>query len=64
MGIRPNLDLFRYYYSVKKELTLKKGLLANCGSITFKFCSGWKYPFMNHHEFAPCSSARCSSGGS
>lgn len=58
LKIRPELDLFKFYYSVKKESVAKGGPLANCGSVTFKIRANKMYPVLNHHE-----SARYWSGG-
>ena len=52
LGIRPEVDLFRYYYAVKRETPAKGKGLANCGSITFKLRPKRQYPILPHHESA------------
>ena len=52
LGIPPNLELFKYFYCIKKETVGRKGPLANCGSVTFKLRDGRAYPSLEHHESA------------
>jgi hypothetical protein len=34
--VKPDLTLFQFYFSVKKETVPKSSALANCSSVTFK----------------------------
>ncbi|KAK1653909.1 hypothetical protein QYE76_071714 [Lolium multiflorum] len=58
LRVAPELSLFQYYFSVKKEKIRQSSELATCGSITFMLCPGRVYPPTNRHE-----SARYWSGG-
>jgi hypothetical protein len=44
LRVTPDLPLFQYYFSVKKEKTAQTSTLATCGGITFKLCQGRSYP--------------------
>ncbi|KAK1644626.1 hypothetical protein QYE76_062431 [Lolium multiflorum] len=58
LRIPPELPLFQYFFSVKKEKIPKASELATCGSITFMLRPGRVYPPTDRHE-----SARYWSGG-
>ncbi|KAK1609347.1 hypothetical protein QYE76_033020 [Lolium multiflorum] len=58
LRVAPDLALFQYYFSVKKEKISKASELATCGSITFMLRPGRVYPPTDRHE-----SARYWSGG-
>ncbi|KAK1664955.1 hypothetical protein QYE76_053114 [Lolium multiflorum] len=58
LRVTPDLSLFQYYFSVKKEKVSQTFSLATCGSITFKLRPGRIYPHTDHHE-----SVRYWSGG-
>ncbi|KAK1595945.1 hypothetical protein QYE76_017398 [Lolium multiflorum] len=58
LRIPPELPLFQYFFSVKKEKIPKASKLATCGSINFMLRPGRVYPPTDHHE-----SARYWSGG-
>ncbi|KAK1649921.1 hypothetical protein QYE76_067726 [Lolium multiflorum] len=58
LRVAPDLALFQYYFSVKKEKIPKASELATCGSITFMLRPGRVYPPTDRHE-----SARYWSGG-
>jgi hypothetical protein len=36
LRVNPDLTLFQFYFSVKKETVPKSSALANCSSVTFK----------------------------
>ncbi|KAK1626494.1 hypothetical protein QYE76_000809 [Lolium multiflorum] len=52
LWIAPDLPLFQYYFSVKKEKVLQTCTLATCGGVTFKLRSGRVYPHTDRHESA------------
>ncbi|KAK1683988.1 hypothetical protein QYE76_044836 [Lolium multiflorum] len=58
LRVTPELPLFQYYFTVKKERIRNSTELATCGSITFMICPGRVYPHTDRHE-----SARYWSGG-
>ena len=58
LRVTPDLPLFQYYFSVKKETVSQTSSLATCGSITFKLRPGRVYPHTDRHE-----SVRYWSGG-
>ncbi|KAK1670389.1 hypothetical protein QYE76_058548 [Lolium multiflorum] len=58
LRVPPELSLFQYYFSVKKEKIRQTSELATCGSITFMLRPGRVYPHTDRHE-----SARYWSGG-
>ncbi|KAK1646281.1 hypothetical protein QYE76_064086, partial [Lolium multiflorum] len=58
LRVTPELSLFQYYFSVKKETISQTSSLATCGSITFKLRLGRIYPRADRHE-----SVRYWSGG-
>ncbi|KAK1644412.1 hypothetical protein QYE76_062217 [Lolium multiflorum] len=58
LRVSPELPLFQYYFSVKKEKIRQTSELATCGSITFMLRPGRVYPPTDRHE-----SARYWSGG-
>ncbi|KAK1628700.1 hypothetical protein QYE76_003015 [Lolium multiflorum] len=58
LRVTPELSLFQYFFSVKKEKVPQTSELATCGSITFKLRPGRVYPPTDRHE-----SARYWSGG-
>ncbi|KAK1667244.1 hypothetical protein QYE76_055403 [Lolium multiflorum] len=58
LRVPPELSLFQYYFSVKKEKVRQSTELATCGSITFMIRPGRVYPHTDRHE-----SARYWSGG-
>ena len=37
LGIPPSMELFEYFFQIKREPVEKDGDLAICGSISFKF---------------------------
>ncbi|KAK1613236.1 hypothetical protein QYE76_036909 [Lolium multiflorum] len=58
LRVTPELSLFQYYFSVKKEKIRQTSELATCGSVTFIIRPGRVYPPTDRHE-----SARYWSGG-
>ena len=58
LRVTPDLPLFQYYFSVKKETVSQTSSLATCGSITFKLRPGRVYPHTDRRE-----SVRYWSGG-
>ncbi|KAK1620692.1 hypothetical protein QYE76_026209 [Lolium multiflorum] len=58
LRVTPELSLFQYYFTVKKERIRQSTGLATCGSITFMIRPGRVYPHTDRHE-----SARYWSGG-
>ncbi|KAK1667478.1 hypothetical protein QYE76_055637 [Lolium multiflorum] len=58
LRVTPDISLFQYYFSVKKERIRQSTELATCGSITFMIRPGRVYPHTDRHE-----SARYWSGG-
>jgi hypothetical protein len=59
LRVKPDLALFQFFFSMKKETIPQASSLATCGSITFKIRSGRVYPHTDRHE-----SVRYWSGGS
>ncbi|KAK1611708.1 hypothetical protein QYE76_035381 [Lolium multiflorum] len=58
LRVTPELSLFQYFFTVKKEKIRQTSELATCGSITFILRPGRVYPPTDRHE-----SARYWSGG-
>ncbi|KAK1609840.1 hypothetical protein QYE76_033513 [Lolium multiflorum] len=58
LRVTPELSLFQYYFTVKKERIRQSSELATCGTITFMIRPGRVYPHTDRHE-----SARYWSGG-
>ncbi|KAK1685691.1 hypothetical protein QYE76_046539 [Lolium multiflorum] len=58
LRVTPEISLFQYFFSVKKERIRQSAELATCGSITFMLRPGRVYPPTDRHE-----SARYWSGG-
>ncbi|KAK1627702.1 hypothetical protein QYE76_002017 [Lolium multiflorum] len=58
LRVIPELSLFQYYFTVKKERIRQSSELATCGTITFMIRPGRVYPHTDRHE-----SARYWSGG-
>ncbi|KAK1642174.1 hypothetical protein QYE76_059979 [Lolium multiflorum] len=58
LRVTPELPLFQYYFTVKKEKIRNSTELATCGSITFMILPGRVFPHTDRHE-----SARYWSGG-
>ncbi|KAK1610328.1 hypothetical protein QYE76_034001 [Lolium multiflorum] len=58
LRVTPELSLFQYFFTVKKERIRQSAELATCGSITFMIRPGRVYPPTDRHE-----SARYWSGG-
>jgi hypothetical protein len=58
LRVTPELPLFQYYFSVKKEKIRQTSELATCGSVTFIIRPGRVYPPTDRHK-----SARYWSGG-
>ncbi|KAK1664419.1 hypothetical protein QYE76_052578 [Lolium multiflorum] len=50
LRITPDLPLFQYYFSVKKEKVSQTSTLATCGGVTFKLRPGRTYPHTDRHE--------------
>jgi hypothetical protein len=50
LGVRPSLELFRYYYHVKRITINSGGPLQRCGSITFKIRRFRSFPNIAGHE--------------
>ncbi|KAK1610794.1 hypothetical protein QYE76_034467 [Lolium multiflorum] len=50
LRVTPDLSLFQYYFSVKKEKVSQTSSLATCGSITFKLRPDRIYPHTDCHE--------------
>ncbi|KAK1612832.1 hypothetical protein QYE76_036505 [Lolium multiflorum] len=50
LRITPDLPLFQYYFSVKKEKVSQTSTLATCGGVTFKLRHGRTYPPTDRHE--------------
>src|SRR3954462_2365030 len=44
LGIKPRLDLFVYFFTVKREAGASKEELRNCGTISFKIQPGRRFP--------------------
>jgi hypothetical protein len=58
LRLTPDLQLFQYFFSVKKEKVSQASSRATCGSITLKLCPDRVYPHIDRHE-----SVRYWSGG-
>ncbi|KAK1683845.1 hypothetical protein QYE76_044693 [Lolium multiflorum] len=52
LRVTPELSLFQYYFTVKKERIRNSTELATCGSITFMIRPGRVYPHTDRHESA------------
>ncbi|KAK1670908.1 hypothetical protein QYE76_059067 [Lolium multiflorum] len=52
LRVTPELSLFQYYFTVKKERIRQSTELATCGSITFMIRPGRVYPPTDRHESA------------
>ncbi|KAK1696244.1 hypothetical protein QYE76_012941 [Lolium multiflorum] len=52
LRVTPELSLFQYFFSVKKEKIPQTSKLATCGTITFKLRPGHVYPPTDRHESA------------
>ncbi|KAK1651052.1 hypothetical protein QYE76_068857 [Lolium multiflorum] len=52
LRVTPELPLFQYYFTVKKEKIRQTSELATCGSITFMLRPGRVYPHTDRHESA------------
>ena len=52
LGIRPRLDLFKYYYMVKREPIKSGGPLSRTASITFKIRDNRIFPTIVPHQSA------------
>src|SRR3954464_15035142 len=50
LGIKPRLDLFVYFFTVKHEAGHSKEELRNCGTISFKIRPGRRFPDIVGHE--------------
>src|SRR3954463_6520073 len=50
LGIRPRLDIFVYFFTVKREAGHSKEELRNCGTISFKIRPGRWFPDIVGHE--------------
>ena len=50
LGIRPRLDLFVYFFTVKREARASKDELRNCGTISFNIRPGRRFPDIVGHE--------------
>ena len=48
LGIEPSIELFEYFYSIKREPIKKGKELAICRSISFKFRGSRNFPEQNH----------------
>src|SRR3954470_19401284 len=44
LGIKPRLDIFVYFFTVKREAGSNKEELRNCGTISFKIRPGRRFP--------------------
>ena len=49
LGIEPTIELFEFFYQIKREPIEKDGDLAICGSISFKSRSERNYPEVKGH---------------
>ncbi|KAK1681632.1 hypothetical protein QYE76_042480 [Lolium multiflorum] len=54
LRVAPELSLFQYYFTVKKERIRQSSELATCGTITFMLRPGRVYPHTRRHESARC----------
>src|SRR3954466_530297 len=50
LGIRPRLDLFVYFFTVKREAGHSREELRNCGTISFKIRPGRRFPDIVGHK--------------
>src|SRR4051812_6752753 len=50
LGIRPRLDLFVYFFTVKREAGHSREELRNCGTISFNIRPGRRFPDIVGHE--------------
>ena len=50
LGIRSRLDLFVYFFTVKREAGHSREELRNCGTISFKIRPGRRFPDIVGHE--------------
>jgi hypothetical protein len=50
LGIRPRLDLFSFYYQIKRQTVYAEGPLACCGSVSFKIRRNRNYSEVSRHE--------------
>src|SRR3954470_15660736 len=50
LGIRPRLDLFVYFFTIKREAGHSKEDVRNCGTISFKILPGRRFPDIVGHE--------------
>src|SRR4051812_28341535 len=50
LGIRPRLDLFIYFFTIKREAGAGKDALRNYGTISFKIRPGRRFPNIVGHE--------------
>jgi hypothetical protein len=50
LGIKPSLDLFRFYYQIKRVTVSSGGSLQRCGSVIFKICRDRTFPDIARHE--------------
>src|SRR3954464_2116920 len=50
LGIRPRLDLFVYFFTVKREARHSREELRNCGTISFKIRPGRRFPDIIGHD--------------
>ncbi|KAK1682834.1 hypothetical protein QYE76_043682 [Lolium multiflorum] len=50
LRVTPDLSLFQYYFSVKKEKVSQTSSLVTCGSITLKLRPGRVYPHTDRHD--------------
>src|SRR4051812_2536927 len=50
LGIRPRLDLFVYFFTIKLEAGHSREELRNCGTISFKIRPGRRFPDIVGHE--------------
>src|SRR3954471_14586978 len=51
LGISPRLDLFVYFFTIKREAGHSREELRNCGTISFKIHPGRRFPDIVGHEY-------------
>jgi hypothetical protein len=51
LRVKPDLALFQFFFSIKKDTIPQTSSLATCGSITFKIRPVRVYPHTDRHEF-------------